>query len=74
MYYLVQACTVSTIDTFGSFQSHADKNLVVLLARSTVRLEGRKLAVEKLVSGKKLVFKVNDKADWTREVTTTTTV
>ena len=70
MYYLVQACIVSTIDTFGSFQSHADKNVVVLFARSTVRLEGRKLAVEKLVSGKKLVFKVNDKADWTREVTT----
>ena len=32
------------------------------------------MAVEKLVSGKKMVFKVNDKADWTREVTTTTTV
>ena len=70
MYYLVQACTVSTIDTLASFQSHADKNVVVLFARSTVRLEGRKLAVEKLVSGKKLVFKVNHKADWTREVTT----
>ena len=28
------------------------------------------MAVEKLVSGKKMVFKVNDKADWTREVTT----
>ena len=40
------------------------------MARSTVRLEGRKLSVEKLVSGKKMVFKVNDKADWTREVTT----
>ena len=40
------------------------------LAKSTVRLEGRKLPLEKLTSGKKMVFKVNDKADWTREVTT----
>ena len=35
-----------------------------------MRLEGRKLPLEKLTSGKKMVFKVNDKAAWTREVTT----
>ena len=46
------------------------KQTVDRLAKSTVRLEGRKLPLEKLTSGKKMVFKVNDKADWTREVTT----
>merc|ERR1719430_328526 len=39
------------------------------LSNSTVRLEGRKLPSEKLALGKKVHIKVTDKADWTREVT-----
>merc|ERR1719494_1283152 len=38
------------------------------LSNATVRLEGRKLPPEKLALGKKV--KVKDKADWAREVTT----
>ena len=39
------------------------------LSNATVRLEGRKLPPEKLALGKKVQVKVTDKADWAREVT-----
>jgi len=39
------------------------------LSNLPVRLEGRKLPLEKLALGKKVQVKVTDKADWTREIT-----
>ena len=44
-------------------------NWGLTLSNSPVRLEGRKLPLEKLVLGKKVQVKVTDKADWTREIT-----
>ena len=45
-------------------------NWGLVLGKSTVKLEGRRFPQEKLHAGKKFQFKVSDKADWTREVTT----
>jgi len=47
-------------------------NWGLVLGKATVKLEGRRFPQEKLHAGKKFQFKVSDKADWTREVTTNT--
>ena len=57
------------LDNVSEASSHL-LNWGLVLGKSTVKLEGRRFPQEKLHAGKKFQFKVSDKADWTREVTT----